>query len=121
MRDARRIARNSSVLGLFAAALSLPAGLLGAGCSKGATSCTPMMMPGPLFTEARRIRVEVYGEEAACEGPRLAPGAGAPLFLRAFGPGVPLRADVTPGRRTVVIVAFSDDEGRTVIGTACAT
>ncbi len=77
------------------------------------------MGAGPLATAAAQLRVDVYPAGVACDGITVAAGAGAPSLSMSFAEGAPIALDLSPGRHTVVLTAFSDGAATMVIGGAC--
>ncbi|MSP62962.1 MAG: hypothetical protein EXR72_22030 [Myxococcales bacterium] len=90
------------------------------GCGN-ASPCMTVGGPSELLAGAALLRLEVYGPDAACDGARLAPGAGAAESTSMFVPGEAIRLDIAPGRHTLVLTAFADAGGGSPIGEACTT
>jgi hypothetical protein len=81
--------------------------------------CMAVGDPGALARRATLMRLDVYGAGARCDGPRLAPGAPAPLTSHSFRPGESPTVALAPGPATVVLTAFGDPAGTIPIGTGC--
>jgi hypothetical protein len=75
--------------------------------------------PSALVTQAAQFRVDVYGAGVACDGPRVADGAGAPATTRLFASGDKIELDLSAGTHTVQLTTFS--AAMEVTGVACAT
>jgi hypothetical protein len=80
--------------------------------------CHDMTPPSELVTRAALFRVEVYETGVVC-GETGTP-IGSPVLTRTFTPGASLRLDVAPGRRAVVLLAWSDADATTLLGRACS-
>src|SRR5258706_11243640 len=92
----------------FAAAL-VCAGALAAGCGGTPSSqCMSMGGSGDVVTGAKLFRLDVYGDGARCDGPRLAAGAPAPELQHTFRPGEPVTLDIPPGHRVLLLTPFAD-------------
>src|SRR5262245_47714695 len=82
----------------------------GVSCSS-SVPCVTMNGPGALVTNAALLRLDVYGAGIPCDGPRVAPGAGAPTDTATFRPGDPIEIELAPGPHTFVLTSFSDAGG----------
>src|SRR5262245_57597831 len=78
--------------------------------------CMRVGAGGDLVKAAERLRVDVYGPDARCDGSQVAAGSGATLFTRTFARGETIMLDVTPGKRTLVLSAFADADATVLLG-----
>jgi hypothetical protein len=79
------------------------------------------MAASALIKQAAVVRLDVYGENARCEGSTLAPGAPPPTQSETVTAGKTLTLDVLAGHHVLLLSAFRDAAATELLGSACTT
>jgi hypothetical protein len=103
---------------LYAVCLATALALCGCGNQSVHTVCTGGVN-GAVATGAALFELDDYGTADHCQGPDVYDGSVAPLSRRSFPPGAGISLQLTPGRHTLVLRAFSDSGGSKPIGSGC--
>ena len=91
-----------------------------AGCGGAADKpCMSMGAMSDVLARAQLVRLDVYGAGAHCDGARIADGAAPPALSKAAAAGQPITLDVPAGHHVLVLSAFADADGTTLLGSAC--
>lgn len=72
-----------------------------------------------VLPRAALVRLDVYDGSAHCDGARLADGAPPPMMSKSAATGQPIKLDVPAGHHTLLLSAFADTDGTTLVGSAC--
>ena len=72
-----------------------------------------------VLARASLVRLDVYDASAHCDGTRLADGAPPPMMSKSAATGQPIKLDVPAGHHTLLLSAFADTDGTTLVGSAC--
>ncbi|HXU71878.1 MAG TPA: hypothetical protein VN947_21235 [Polyangia bacterium] len=90
-----------------------------AGCGGGDTPCMSMGQMSDVLSRAQMVRLDVYDASAHCDGARVADGAPPPALSKVSVAGQPIKLDVPAGHHVLLLSAFADANGATLVGSAC--
>ncbi|MGZ3406894.1 MAG: hypothetical protein ACXVAN_10660, partial [Polyangia bacterium] len=93
--------------------------LVGAGCGGADAPCMSMGSMSDVVGRAQLVRLDVFDAGAHCDGARVADGAPAPTMSKVAGAGQPIKLDVPAGPHVLLLSAFGDAAGTTLLGSAC--
>src|SRR5258706_16232664 len=87
--------------------LGLLVSVAGCGAPVVTKQCMMVGASSDLVAHAAALRLDVYEAGTPCNGATVGGGA-APLLSHTFLQGEPVKLDVPPGKRTLLLTAFSD-------------
>ncbi len=90
-----------------------------AGCGGGGAPCMSMGPMSDVLGRAQLVRLDIYDAGAHCDGARVADGAPPPSLSKSAAAGQPIKLDVPAGHHVLLLSAFADSAGTTLLGSAC--
>jgi hypothetical protein len=103
---------------VFFGAVALAWPQWGCGVSIEHRACVQQML-GPLVSGAASFRIDIYSSNVHCNGNAVDTKAGTPIESHSFGPSDPIKLNISPGQRTIVLTTYSDAAGTVPTGSSC--